>query len=130
MTFAVEPGWGHARPDVAPYWATPCGIMLYGVSQPLLGATTAMKIITVSPSTFGFLYDECKACFYLEAHGLWRRPRTPFPAIFTAIDAAMKRHYEPGRAHQISGLSTPFRLYRQGAWVQSRQLVTGADVAL
>jgi hypothetical protein len=49
-----------------------------------------MKTVSVSPSSFGFLYDDRKACFYLDAHRIAKRPRAPFPAIFNTIDLAMK----------------------------------------
>ena len=51
------------------------------------------EIYKLSPSDFGFLYDECKKCFYHKVkHGL-NRPRGIMPSIFTKIDYA----YNNGR---------------------------------
>ena len=36
----------------------------------------------LSPSDFGFLYDECKKCFYLKVKHNFDRPRFPIPSIF------------------------------------------------
>jgi hypothetical protein len=81
-----------------------------------------MNAIKVSPSSFGFLYDECKTCFYAHVHGLWRRPRAPFPTIFTTIDLSMKRHFATSQSNAISGLDLRFRIERQAKWVRSDHL--------
>jgi len=51
---------------------------------------------TLSPSSFAFLWDECKSCFWAHVVQDLRRPRTPFPSIFSKIDAAMKAELETG----------------------------------
>lgn len=81
-----------------------------------------VKTIAVSPSSFGFLHDECKACFYMDAHRIAKRPRAPFPAIFNTIDLAMKRHYSTSSEHRISGLAEPFMVESSGRWVRSAPL--------
>jgi len=48
----------------------------------------------LSPSDFGFLWNECKRCFYLKAARGFYRPFGAFPKIFTVIDRAMKEQFE------------------------------------
>lgn len=43
----------------------------------------------LSPSEFGFLWDECRRCFYLQHTGKLRRPKAPMPAIFGRIGKLM-----------------------------------------
>lgn len=47
----------------------------------------------LSPSKLTFLYDECDRCFWLDAHGTWKRPYMPFPSIFSSIDRVMRAAY-------------------------------------
>jgi len=87
--------------------------------------------LIVSPSAFGFLYDECPACYYHAVHGLRRRPRTPFPSIFTAIDRAMKTHFSRPGWHSIAGERRRFRVVAQDGWVRSAPIpVRGHDLTL
>jgi len=89
------------------------------------------KIITVSPSAFGFLYEECASCYYHEALGLRKRPRTPFPAIFTAIDLAMKEHFDSRPWHRPTQDGPRFRIVAQGRWVKSQPIpVAGGELEL
>lgn len=48
----------------------------------------------LSPSDFGFVWNECKRCFYLKAARGIYRPFGGFPKIFTSIDRAMKEQFE------------------------------------
>lgn len=75
------------------------------------------QIITLAPSGFGFLYEECQTCYYYESLGIRKRPRTPFPAIFSTIDLAMKRHFSSADWH--GGDDWRFRIVSQGRWVKS-----------
>lgn len=61
-----------------------------------------IKNLTLAPSAFGFLYDECRACYYSDVHGLRKRPRLPFPSIFSTIDRAMKQHLSAPGTRQNS----------------------------
>lgn len=54
---------------------------------------SAPTVRVLSPSDFGFLWDECKRCYYLQVVQDLRRPRAPFPSIFSKIDSAMKRRF-------------------------------------
>jgi hypothetical protein len=49
--------------------------------------------VSLAPSDFAFLWDECPRCFYLKVVRREGRPRTPFPKVFGTIDRAMKSHY-------------------------------------
>src|SRR5437763_1001329 len=51
----------------------------------------------LSPSDFAFLWEECPRCFYLHVAGGFRRPRAPFPKIFTVIDGHMKMRFTGSR---------------------------------
>jgi hypothetical protein len=53
----------------------------------------------LSPSDFGFLWEECKRCFYLKVARGYRRPPGIFPAIFRVIDGCMREYY----AGQLTG---------------------------
>lgn len=89
------------------------------------------RIVTVSPSSFAFLVEECPKCYYLETLKVRKRPRTPFPAIFTAIDLAMKRHFESAVWHTVARNEKRFRIENQGKWVESAPYhVPGTDLAL
>lgn len=47
----------------------------------------------ISPSDLTFLYEDCKACFYLKvAHNI-PRPSVPLPSIFSKIATLLKDHY-------------------------------------
>ena len=52
------------------------------------------KLFKLSPSDFGFLYDECKRCFYLKVKHNFTRPRGIMPSIFIKIDGIMKDYFE------------------------------------
>jgi hypothetical protein len=89
------------------------------------------KDLIVSPSSFGFLYEECPACYYNTVHGLRRRPQTPFPSIFTSIDRAMKTHFAAAGMHAIAGERRRFRVLAQDGWVRSAPIpVRGHDLTL
>lgn len=89
-----------------------------------------MPTLHLSPSSFGFLADECPRCYYLEVHGLRKRPRTPFPAIFSQIDSAMKRHLADG-SHVLDPALPPLQIVAQGRRVISRPIrVSGSDLDL
>lgn len=91
----------------------------------------ANRIVTVSPSSFGFLYDECRRCYYDDVHGLCKRPRAPFPAIFSKIDAAMKRYFDSQEWYEIQGHDMRFRIESQGRWVRSQPIpVPSSDLSL
>jgi len=56
----------------------------------------------VSPSDLTFLWEECPRCFYNKVALSQRRPATPFPKIFGAIDRAMKDFYLGERADLLA----------------------------
>ncbi|MBV8223115.1 MAG: PD-(D/E)XK nuclease family protein [Candidatus Eremiobacteraeota bacterium] len=90
-----------------------------------------MKDLIVSPSSFGFLYEECPACYYNTVHGLLRRPQTPFPSIFTQIDRAMKQHFSGPGWHSVSGERRRFKVIAHDGWVRSSPIpVRGHDLTL
>jgi hypothetical protein len=65
---------------------------------------------TLAPSGFGFLWEECKFCYYMQiVHGI-RRPSAPFPSIFSKIDSAMKNQFAGGRWHSFGANQPKFKL--------------------
>lgn len=76
----------------------------------------------LSPSDFGFLWDECKRCFWLKVAKGFDRPSAPFPKIFNVIDKAMKdslQHIPAGRWAP----GTPGGTYHAAdGWVQSKPI--------
>jgi hypothetical protein len=54
-------------------------------------------VYTVAPSDLTYLLSDCRYCFYLKVvHGI-RRPATPIPRVFTAMDR-LQRAYFHGRS--------------------------------
>ena len=56
----------------------------------------------LSPSDFGFLWQECKRCFYLKVVGGFQRPAIPMPKVFTLIDSQMKTYFMGKRTEAIA----------------------------
>ena len=63
------------------------------------------EIFKLSPSDFGFLYDECKRCFYLKVKHKFNRPRSIMPSIFIKIDGIMKDYFEGKSPKDITAAS-------------------------
>jgi PD-(D/E)XK nuclease superfamily len=80
-------------------------------------AILAQSSIKLAPSDFGFLWNECRRCFYLKVALGFQRPRGVMPSIFTAIDLQMKAFFE-GRRTEEFGLP-PGRIAYSGKWVES-----------
>lgn len=80
----------------------------------------ASRSIKLAPSDFGFLWNECRRCFYLKVALGHQRPRGVMPSIFTAIDLQMKNFFEGKRTEEF-GLP-PGRIAYSGKWVESRPI--------
>ena len=78
------------------------------------------KTFKLSPSDFGFLYDECKKCFYLKVKHNFNRPRTPIPSIFTKIDSIMKNYFEGKSPKDISKELPDGKVKFGDKWIQSK----------
>jgi hypothetical protein len=79
------------------------------------------KLYTLSPSSFAFLWDECKSCFWAHVVQNFRRPMAPFPSIFSRIDSAMKVELETGR-HSL-GAGPTFTVVHSSRMVTSTPIV-------
>jgi len=55
---------------------------------------------TLSPSEFGFLWEECRRCYYLKVTQKYNRPGA-FPKIFQAIDAQMRLRFDGKRTEEV-----------------------------
>ena len=88
--------------------------------------TTSLKL---APSDFGFLWDECRRCFFLKVARGIGRPRTIMPSIFTAIDGQMKTWSTGKSTQELCDDLPPGRVAYAGNWVESRP-VTPRDASL
>lgn len=74
----------------------------------------------LSPSDFGFLFAECKACAYRKIVQGRPRPSGPFPSVFKHIDETMKR------AYRENGIVLPDGMYGrvvfEDEWVRSQPI--------
>ncbi len=78
-----------------------------------------MKTFKLSPSDFGFLWEECKRCFYLKVARGFDRPPSPFPKIFNVIDKQMKERFTDKRTETMAPDMPPGVVYKSDEWVQS-----------
>jgi hypothetical protein len=60
-----------------------------------------VRSVTVSPSDFAFLWQDCPRCWYLKVVGGMRLPRGPMAPIFQKIDRGMKLGFEGRRLDNI-----------------------------
>lgn len=51
---------------------------------------------TLSPSSLN-LMEECPRCFWLDKHGVWKRPAGIFPSLPSGMDAILKKHFDKFR---------------------------------
>ena len=58
------------------------------------------KLFKLSPSDFGFLYDECKRCFYLERVKGLKDPSMPGWSLNSAVDDLLKKEFDEFRKEQ------------------------------
>ena len=64
---------------------------------------------TLSPSEFGFLWQECRRCYYFKVTRKYNRPGT-FPKIFQAIDAQMRACFDGKRTEEVLPQLPPGKL--------------------
>lgn len=74
---------------------------------------------TLALSAFGFLWEECQYCYYMQTVRGFRRPSAPFPSIFSKIDAAMKRRFAGDRWHAFGPNQPEFRIAHDETVVRS-----------
>ncbi len=84
----------------------------------LFAAQTPKKIWTLSPSEFGFLWQECKRCYFLKVTRKFARPSI-FPKIFTLIDGEMRARFDRQRTEQAAPMLSPGVFDCREQWVQS-----------
>jgi hypothetical protein len=105
----------HARPDLAE--------VVDIRTRAWLGSGPGVPArVSLAPSHFAFLWDECPRCFYLEVVRKELRPRMPFPKVFGTIDRAMKAFYM-GRPTEVVAPGMPAGVIDQSdRWVRSAGL--------
>lgn len=55
----------------------------------------------LSPSSFSFLYEGCKRCFYLRVVYGINQPSKPLPGVFSKIAGLLKDHYDGKRTEEL-----------------------------
>ena len=78
------------------------------------------ELFKLSPSDFGFLYDECKRCFYLKVKHNFGRPRSIMPSIFIKIDSIMKDYFEGKSPKDITAALPGGKVEFGDRWIQSK----------
>jgi hypothetical protein len=73
----------------------------------------------LAPSAFGFLWAECKRCYYLQIVQDLRRPQAPFPSIFSKIDSAMKHRFAGDAWHSIGPGLQSFQIAHDEQMIRS-----------
>jgi len=73
----------------------------------------------LSPSDFGFLWTECKRCFYLKVARGFPRPDTGFPKVFNMIDKQMKECFTGKRAEDMAPGVPAGAVHKSDEWVES-----------
>lgn len=53
-------------------------------------------LFKLSPSSLG-LMKECSRCFWLDKHGVWKRPNGIFPSLPSGMDRILKNHFNKFR---------------------------------
>ena len=77
----------------------------------------------LAPSAFGFLWAECKRCYYLQVVQDLRRPAAPFPSIFSRIDAAMKRRFAGDEWHSFGPAEPRFKITHDEKLIRSTPII-------
>ena len=78
--------------------------------------------MSLAPSDFAFLWDECPRCFYLKVVRKERRPRMAFPKVFGTIDRAMKSCYVGQRSEALAAGLPSGVIGQADRWVKSAGL--------
>jgi hypothetical protein len=78
----------------------------------------------LAPSAFGFLWAECKRCYYLQVVQGMRRPAAPFPSIFSRIDAAMKRRFAGDEWHSFGPSQPRFKIAHNEQMIRSTPIIS------
>jgi hypothetical protein len=76
----------------------------------------------LSPSALN-LMNECPRCFWMEKHGLWKRPSGVFPSLPSGMDQILKIHFDKFRD---KGLLPP-ELCSKGEHCSSMKLFGSCD---
>lgn len=77
----------------------------------------------LSPSDFGFLLQECQACYYDKYVSKKYRPRYNMPGIFTIIDGLMTSFFDNKPTSYISKELPPGIITLGGVQVKSRPML-------
>ena len=76
----------------------------------------------LAPSDLTFLWDDCKRCFYLKVRRRIRRPRMPFPSVFSTYHELLQGYAEGQCPSALTGALPPGEVESGERWVQSAPL--------
>jgi hypothetical protein len=65
------------------------------------GRPNTPREFRVAPSDLTFLLNECLRCFYLKVARGIRRPPSPFPGVFTAMDRQQRTFFDGGPTSRL-----------------------------
>src|SRR4051794_7826174 len=88
-----------------------------------------MKIYRLTPSDFAFVWQECRRCFWLKVVEGFDRPRSPMPAIFTKIDAAIRKTFAGKRMSDLDPALPSAVLKFDEANVESTPMLPAGRIA-
>lgn len=81
----------------------------------------------LSPSDFAYLYEECKLCYYLKVKHKIEQPKSPFPAVFSAMNTRLQGSVVGKNLQTISKNLPSGIVVSQEGWVDSK-VVPGTNV--
>lgn len=76
----------------------------------------------LSPSDFAYLYEECKLCYYLKIKLGIPRPTSPFPGVFTALNARLQGALIGKDLRELSPVLPSGIVESQEGFVESKQI--------
>ncbi len=83
------------------------------------------RVFTLRPSDFNFLWEECRRCYWLQVARDWRRPRTPFPRVFSVLADLEAASFDGQRTEDMLPGVLPPGTFRHG-----EQDVLSAPIAI
>lgn len=81
----------------------------------------------LSPSTFAFLYEECKLCYYLKVKHDIKHPQMPFPGVFSTINTKLQTPLVGKELKSVSESLPEGVVEKQEGFVESK-VVPGTNV--
>jgi len=78
------------------------------------------QLYKLSPSSFSFLYEGCKRCFYLQVVRGISQPSIPLPGVFSKIAGLLKQHYDGKHTNELHPALPPGVVSHGEKYVKSK----------